>query len=58
LGVGAFSGNDEVQKDKGVGEMVGVADVQSTKKQLLKRDRTPGDSLQVTVLTRDMTNEG
>lgn len=58
MGVGAFSGNDEVQKDKGVGEMVGVADVQSAKKQLLKRDRTPGDSLQVTVLTGDMTNEG
>lgn len=42
MGVGAFSGNDKVQKDKRVGEMVRVVRNKSS------RDSTPEDLLQVT----------
>ena len=44
-------------EDKRVGQVV-RADVRSRKTQLVKRQHAPGNSLQVTVVNRDMTNEG
>ena len=47
-----------LREDKRVREMARAGDAQSRKKQLLKRRHAPRDLPKVTVVNRDMKNEG